>query len=67
MTFYEKLREMNPGREDASLDADVAMLCPADLGLEAKEPDSCPNARAKAATLEDCRKCWDREMEGGAP
>lgn len=67
MTFKEKLREMNPSRDEASLDADVALLCPADLGLEKDTPKTCPNFQNAAAALKACEDCWNREApdDGG--
>ena len=67
MTFLEKLKEMYPERTAAQLDADVAMLCPADLGLEYACPETCPNMNDgnAAAWLEACAACWNRQMEGG--
>ena len=62
MTFLEKIRAMSPERDEDSFDADVVMLCPSDLGLEDETPPSCPNLRLKAGTIDDCRKCWNREV-----
>jgi len=65
MTMWDRLRKEHPELIGDQFAGGVA-LCPEDLGYEDKSPCIClKNYNEKDASAA-CRKCWDREPEGGA-
>ncbi len=65
MTFLEKLEKSNEKMTRSMINHTISSLCPEDLGYEEKSPCICLKGYKPEEAAAACRKCWEREMEGG--